>query len=351
MKKNGLYIVAVLVIVVVGIVIAFSRRGGTGASGSTAASSGTAAAPKAEAPKQIVIKFGHNYALDHPAEITAQRMKTQLAEKSGGRLVLQTYPSAQLGASRELMTGIMNNTVEMCLTSTFGTVEQQILSVELPYMFKNYQHIRAFQASPQSGELLGLLSAQKVKALGWWPVGFRNIGNNKREVRTLADLKGLVIRAFENNMLTDTLTALGAQVTVMPVGEVYVAIQTGAVDGEENPFLNTYTMKFFEVQKYKTETRHLFNWDVIALSKTFWDGLSAEDQKIIAEVAAEGTAMYTDLVEKSEETCKQKLLENKIVITSVDDYAPWYNAVQPVYAKWKDILDMKRVDAIRALVK
>lgn len=281
MKKPMVFLVVAICIAILALVAFFSMRGGSSGAG-----------------KQIVIKFGHNYALDHPAEITAIHMKKRLAEKSGDRLVLQSYPSQQLGASRELMTGIMNNTVEMCVTSTFGTVEQQILSVELPYMFTSYGHVRAFQKSRYSGELLELLTKQNVKALGWWPVGFRNIGNNKREVATPADLRGLVIRAFENEMLTDTLKALGAEVTVMPFGEVYVAIQTGAVDGEENPFLNTYTMKFFEVQKYKTETRHLFNFDVIALSKRFWDGLSPADQKILAEVVAEGTAMYTDLVER-----------------------------------------------------
>ncbi len=331
-KKPLAAVVIVLCVVALAALWAFSSRGGSAGAG-----------------KQIVIKFGHNYALDHPAELTANHMKKLLAEKSGGRLVLQSYPSAQLGASRELMTGIMNNTVEMCLTSTFGTVEQQILSVELPYMFTSYDHVRAFQKSPYSSELLGLLDKQNVKALGWWPVGFRNIGNSKREVRTPADLRGLVIRAFENEMLTDTLKALGAEVTVMPVGEVYVAIQTGAVDGEENPFLNTYTMKFFEVQKYKTETRHLFNWDVIALSKKFWDGLSDDDRTLLADVIEEGTAMYTDLVEKSEVECKQRLLENNIVITSIDDYTPWMDAVRPVHDKWRDKLDMNRIDSIRTL--
>lgn len=304
-----------------------------------------------KADEKIVIRFGHNYALDHPAEIVAQQMKKDLAERSNGRIILESYPSAQLGASRELMTGIMNNTIEMCVTSTFGTVEERILSVEMPYLFKDMNHIRAFTSSEYSTELLKLLEKQNVHACGWWPVGYRNIGNSKREVKTPEDLKGLTIRAFENGMLIDTLKALGANVSVLPVGEVYSALQTGAIDGEENPYLNTYTMKFYEVAKYKTETRHLFNFDIVAFSKTFWDSLSEEDQKLIEEVVAAGCEQYTTLVEESDAKYRALLEEEGVQITEIADYEPWKAAVQPVYDKWEEKLGKDFIEGIRNLVE
>ena len=338
MKKISLLLTFLLV-------ISLCACGGGGTGGEAPSTTNTAAA----SGEKIVIKFGHNYALDHPAEIVAQQMKKDLEEKSGGRIILETYPSQQLGASRELMTGIINNTVEMCLTSTFGTIEPKILATEMPYMFSSYEHVRAFQNSSIDDELLSGLDSQKVKALGFWPVGFRMIGNSKREVKTPDDLNGLIIRAFENQMLTETLTALGANVTVMPAGEVYVALQTGTIDGEENPYVNTYTMKFYEVAKYKTETRHLFNWDIIALSKTFWDGLSAEDQAIISEVVNDGTAQYTDLVEEGESSYKQLLIDVGVTITEIDDYTPWIDAVQPIYEKWEPEFGKELIDSIRNL--
>lgn len=301
--------------------------------------------------EKIVIKFGHNYAIDHPAEIVAQHMKETLAERSNGRIVLETYPNQQLGASRELMTGIMNNTVEMCVTSTFGTVDERILSVEMPYLFKDMDHIRAFTKSEYSDALLEGLESQNVHACGWWPVGYRNIGNNKREIKTPDDLKGLTIRAFENEMLIDTLKALGANVTVLPFGEVYSAIQTGAIDGEENPYLNTYTQKFNEVEPYKTETRHLFNFDIVAFSKVFWDSLSAEDQALLEEVVAEGCEEYTTLVEESDATYRKLLEDSGVKITDIEDYEPWKAAVQPVYDKWVDKFGADTIDAIRNLVE
>lgn len=316
--------------------------------------SGETPKPQQEAEdtsEKIVIRFGHNYAIDHPAEIVAQEMKEELEERSGGRIVLESYPSAQLGASRELMTGIMNGTVEMCVTSTFGTVEERILSVEMPYLFKDMDHIRTFVDSPYSEELLKLLETQNVHACGWWPVGYRNIGNSKREVKTPEDLKGLTIRAFENEMLIDTLTSLGANVTVLPVTEVYTALQTGAIDGEENPYLNTYTMKFYEVAKYKTESRHLFNFDIVAFSKTFWDSLSPEDQALLEEVVKKGCERYTTLVEESDSEYRKALETEGVRITEIEDYEPWKAAVQPVYDKWEAKLGKEFIEGVQNLVE
>lgn len=209
--------------------------------------------PEAEAQsgETVVIKFGHNYSVDHPAEIVGQWMGGQLAEKSGGRIVLETYPSGQLGTSNELMNSVTNGTIESCVTSTFGTLEKNIYTVELPYLFSGFDHVKKFMHSEESAQLLSQLDAKGVHANGWWPVGWRNIGNNKREVKSPADLKGLLIRAFDNEILIDTLKALGANTTVMNVSEVYVALQTGALDGEENPFLNTYTMSFLKLRNTK----------------------------------------------------------------------------------------------------
>lgn len=178
-------------------------------------------------------------------------------------------------------------------------------------------------------------------------MGWRNIGNNKREVKSPADLKGLLIRAFDNEILIDTLKALGANTTVMNVSEVYVALQTGALDGEENPFLNTYTMSFFEIEKYKTETHHMMNFDVVAFNQKFWDSLSAEDQKLIDEVVAEGCDMYADLVAESDDKYRGLLEEGGVKITPIEDYAPWIQAVRPVYEKWEKELDADLIQNVR----
>lgn len=296
---------------------------------------------------RIVIKFGHNYSVDHPAEIVGQWMSSQLLEKSGGRIVMETYPSGQLGTSNELMNSVTNGTIESCVTSTFGTLEKNIYTVELPYLFSDFGHVKKFMHSEESGMLLSMLDAKGVHANGWWPVGWRNIGNNKREIKNPADLKGLLIRAFDNEILIDTLKALGANTTVMNVSEVYVALQTGALDGEENPFLNTYTMSFFEIEKYKTETHHMMNFDVVAFNGKFWDSLSAEDQKLIDEVVAEGCDMYADLVAESDDKYHTLLEDGGVRITPIEDYSPWIEAVKPVYDKWEKELDGDLIQRVK----
>lgn len=297
--------------------------------------------------ERIVIKFGHNYAVDHPAEIVGQWMAGQLADKSGGRIILETYPSGQLGTSNELMNSVTNGTIESCVTSTFGTIEKNIYTVELPYLFSDFNHVKKFMQSQESEQLLSLLDTKGVHANGWWPVGWRNIGNNKHEIKTPADLKGLLIRAFDNEILIDTLKALGANTTVMNVSEVYVALQTGALDGEENPFLNTYTMSFFEIEKFKAETHHMMNFDVVAFNGKFWDSLSPADQKLIDDVVAEGCGMYADLVAESDDKYRGLLEEGGVNITPVEDYGPWIEAVQPVYDKWTKELDGNLIQGVR----
>ena len=329
--------------------IVLSAAGCASSSTTTSSPVSTTAATTTVKEEKIVLKFGHNYAIEHPAEQAGQHMAKLISEKTNGRITIQTYPSQQLGASRELMTGLINGTVEMAITSTFGTIEQKILMIEMPYLFKDWDHVKKFRASEQADEILRLLDAQKVHAMGFWSVGFRSIGNRKVEVKNPSDLKGLLIRSFENKMLTDTLTALGVNVTVLPFGEVYVALQNGAIDGEENPFTNTYTMKFNEVEKYKTETRHMMNFDILAVSQKLWDSLSDADKKIVEEVAVAGTEKYNELIVLAEETYKQKLIDEGMKITPIEDYTPWIEMVKPVYEKWEPIFGKELIEKIRAL--
>jgi tripartite ATP-independent transporter DctP family solute receptor len=299
--------------------------------------------------KNIKIRFGHVMPIDHPENLAAERMAKILNEKTQGRITLESYPASQLGGSRELMTSVINGTVEIVATSTFGTIEPQMLVVELPYLFKDFNHVKKFQKSPLSSQLLSKLDEKGVHGMGFWSVGFRNIGNNKRPVNEPKDLKGLLIRAFENEMLKDTLTALGANVTVLPYPEVYMALQTGTIDGEENPYVNTFTMKFHEGEKYKTETRHLHNFEIVAANKKWWDSLSPEDQKIISDAFAEATEYYMQLQEEADVKYKKALIDAGMKINDIKDYQLWIDAVKPVYQKWEPKFGAKTISDIRAL--
>ena len=297
--------------------------------------------------KSYEISFGHVMPQKHPENLAAERFAEILDEKTEGRISVNIFPSSQLGGSRELMTSVMNGTIQIASTSTFGTVNEELLIVELPYLFTDFGHIKRFVDSDSSEKLLAELDNSDVHGMGFWPVGFRNIGNNERVVRSPKDLNGLLIRAFENKMLTDTLDALGADVTVLPYPEVYMALQTGTVDGEENPYVNTYEMSFHEVEKYKTETRHIANFEIVAANLNWWNSLPENDQEIIEESFDEASIYYIELQQSADQKYKELLIENGMEVVEVEDREEWVRAVQPVYEKWSDIFDQNLVDKIR----
>jgi len=302
-----------------------------------------------EEEKKVKFRFAHVMPIDHPEHEAAIRMANLLKEKTNGRITVEVYPASQLGGSRELMTSVINGTVEMVSTSTFGTINSNLLVVELPYLFKNFDHVSKFTKSEMSKQLLESLNGQGVHGMGFWTVGFRNIGNTKRLVEKPEDLKGLLIRAFENEMLKDTLNALGANVTVLPYPEVYMALQTGTIDGEENPYVNTYAMKFFEPEKYKTETRHLNNFEIVVSNIKWWDSLAEKDQEIIMETFNEATEFYMELQKEADLKYKQLLIDEGMKVTEISDYQPWIAAVKPVYDKWEPKLGKELIEKIRSL--
>lgn len=301
--------------------------------------------------EKVEFSFGHVMPIDHPEHIAATKFSEILAEKSNGRIKANIFPSSQLGGSRELMTSVMNGTIQMAATSTFGTIDKKLLAVEMPYIFRDFDHISEFTKSDVSTNLLSRLEDQKVHGMGFWTVGYRNVGNSKKPVHTPEDLKGLMIRAFENELLTDTLKALGANVTVLPYPEVYMALQTGTIDGEENPYVNTHAMKFFEGEKYKTETRHLNNFEIVGANLDWWNSLSSEDQEIISSSFAEATEYYMELEKEADEKYKQELKNEGMEIIEIDDYQPWIDAVQPVYEKWEAELGKDLIDSIKNIGK
>jgi tripartite ATP-independent transporter DctP family solute receptor len=301
---------------------------------------------------KISFNFGHVMPIEHPEHKAAQKMQELIANSSKGRISMNVFPSTQLGGDREMMTSLMNNTLEMACVATFGSIESKISVVEMPYLFEDYEHIMEFIKSDVQKELLVLLESHGVKGLGYYPAGARHIGNDVKPVKNPSDLKNLLIRVYEHALLKDTLTALGAKLTVTPYSEVYMALATNQIDGEENPFVNTYAMKFHEQQKYKTETHHMDQFKIVGTSKKWWDGLTSSDQELIQNAFYEAyTNYYIGLMENSNEEYKKLLEAEGVEITEIADYSPWRIAVEPVYEKWSKIFGPDLIRQIEELAK
>jgi len=298
----------------------------------------------------INVTLGHVFAVTHPMEYISQGIRRDMLERTGGRITVEVFPAGQMGGGREMMTALMNGTIDIATTATWGTIDNRILMAELPYMFADWDHINRFRHSDIGNELLDNLSVHGVYGFDWMVSGgFRNIGNTVREVHTPADLDGLLIRAFENEILLDILDALGADATVLPFPEVYAALQTGTIQGEDNAFLNTYHQRFFEVQQYKTETRHMINFEIKAISHNFWNSLSPEDQALFTEVMSYWCERYSQMLQDDEAAYMQRLIDEGMTITLIPDYTPWIEAVQPVYEKWAEEFGWDAINTIRGL--
>lgn len=301
------------------------------------------------ADEKIKFNFGHVMPIEHPEHKASVRMAELIKEKSGDRITMNIFPSTQLGGDRELMTSLMAGTLEMATCATFGSVEPKIMVVEMPYIFEDYGHILNFMKSDIQKELLSLLEPHGAIGLGYYPAGARHIGNVRKVVNKPEDLNDLLIRVYEHELLKDTIAALGAKVTVTPYSEVYMALATHAIDGEENPFVNTYAMKFYESEKFKTETHHMDQLKIVGASKKWWDSLSEKDQDIIQQSFYEAFAYYMDLMKESNNEYKELLRKDGVTVTEIDDYTPWRNAVKPVYEKWSKKFGPELISEIQAL--
>src|SRR6187402_1680966 len=236
-----------------------------------------------------VIKFGHLNNADHPVSFGVKRFAELLAAKSGGKLKVQEFPASALGNELQQQSALQGGVQEMsapATTSLAGIVKEFGL-VDFPFSVANYAQADALLDGPLGQALIAKLPEKGLVALGYWDLGFRNVTNSKRPITKGEDLDGLKIRVIPNPVFLDTFKAFKANPVPMPFGELYGALESKAVDGQENPFSVILSNKFFEVQKYVSATNHVYAANIILVSKRFWDRLSPTEQRLMTEAANE----------------------------------------------------------------
>lgn len=238
------------------------------------------------------IKFGHLNNPDHPVSLGVKRFAELVAAKSGGRLKVQEFPSSTLGNEMQQQSALQGGVQEMtapATTSLAGIVKEFGL-VDFPFAVANFEQADALLDGPFGQALLARLPEKGLVSLGYWDLGFRNVTNSRRPIQKLEDLEGLKLRVIPNPVFLETFKALKANPVPMPFAELYGALESKAVDGQENPFSVILSNKFFEVQKYVTATHHVYAANILLVSRKFWDRLSPAEQKILQEAAAESRA-------------------------------------------------------------
>ncbi len=253
------------------------------------------------AQQQIVIKFSHVVARNTPKGEAAERFAQLAAAKTGGRVKVEVYPNSQLYKDKEEMEALQLGAVQMLAPSLakFGPLGVKEFEVfDLPYIFDGYDALHRVTNGPIGKDLLKRLEPKGIIGLAYWDNGFKDFSANK-PLKTPADFKGLKMRIQSSKVLDSEMRALGANPQVMAFSEVYQALQTGVVDGTENPPSNFYTQKMHEVQKYMTQTGHGYLGYAVIVNKKFWDGLPADVRAQLEDAMAQATR-YADAVAQKE---------------------------------------------------
>jgi len=265
---------------------------GCGNSGTTEGASQATTPQETSKTDQIqkrTIKFATTVAKTHPAGIGMDKFAEIVAEKSGGNITVQTFFDAQLGSDLQMADAVRNGTLEMGMMAAaplVGTVKEYGI-FDLPYTFANEKEIDAVLQGPFGQKMLDLLPQYDWIGLDWWESGFRNVSNNQHPIEKVEDFKGLKIRTMENQIHLEAFRRFGANPTPMAFSEVFSALESNTIDGQENPVQIIETSKFNEAQKYLSLTKHVYAPAIVLTSKKFWDGLSEEEKKILQDAADE----------------------------------------------------------------
>jgi tripartite ATP-independent transporter DctP family solute receptor len=239
--------------------------------------------------QERTIRWGHLNNTDHPVSKGVQKFIEIVAAKSGGKLKVREYPANQLGSEMQQQSALRAGTQEMqspATTSLVGIVRDYGL-IDFPFIVSTPQQADALLDGPLGTALLAKLPEKGLIGLGYWDLGFRNVTNSRRPITKGADLDGIKIRVIPNPVYLETFKAFNANPVPMSFSELYTALETRTVDGQENPFSVILSNKFYEVQKYLSVTNHTYSTNIILVSKKFWDQLSADEQKILQDAANE----------------------------------------------------------------
>ncbi len=288
------------------------------------------------AQQPIVIKFSHVVANDTPKGKGAEYFKKLAEERTKGKVKVEVYPNSQLYKDGEEMEALQLGSVQMLAPSLakFGQLGVREYEVfDLPYIFDNYEELHKVTDGPIGKALFQKLESKQITGLAYWDNGFKDMSANKA-LKTPADVKGLKMRIQSSNVLEAEMRALGAIPQKMAFSEVYQGLQTGVVDGTENPPSNFYTQKMYEVQKFMTMTDHGYLGYAVIANKKFWDGLPADVRTALESAMKDATKYANDIAKKENDDAIEAVRKSgktQILTLTPEEKAAWKKALVTVH--------------------
>jgi TRAP-type transport system periplasmic protein len=300
-----------------------------------AAAAGTFFAAGAHA-QAVKLTLGHGAAIGNPRHEAAVKFAEVLKAKSGGRIEVQVAPSAQLGDDAAMVTAMRTGALDMSANSqgAVANAVPEFAAFGMPFAFSSPAAAFKLLDGPLGKELAAKSAEKGLILLGTWDNGIRQMTNSKRAIAKVEDMKGLKMRVPPDATLVDIMKSLGAESQQIKFAELYVALQQGVVDGQENPLVNIHASKLYEVQKFLTMTNHQFQMTPFLMSKRTWDKLSDADKKAVQEAAAEATALQRKLSAEADDKLLAELKAKGVQVNTVDK-AAFAKATAEVTAKWE----------------
>jgi tripartite ATP-independent transporter DctP family solute receptor len=287
------------------------------------------------ASAQTVMRLSHNAAPGNPKAVASDKFAELVAQKTDGRVTVVVGGSAQFGDDAESITNLRLGTLALSANSqgTTSAAVPEFAVLGLPFLFKDLPHAYAVVDGPVGDQLAKAADAKGLVLLSLWDNGIRHVSNNERPINSPGDLKGIKLRTPPDPMTLDIFNALGANPAPLAFSELYIALQQGVFDGQENPLMNIYSSKLYEVQKYISLTGHKYETTPLLASKAVWATLSKEDQQAVIEAAKESAQLNRELSLAADADLRSKLIAAGVQINELDN-APFVAATKPVYDKW-----------------
>ncbi|RFP77097.1 TRAP transporter substrate-binding protein [Hydrogenophaga sp. SNF1] len=237
--------------------------------------------------KPRIIRFGYGLNEDSNQGRAVKLFAQEVEKASGGKMRVRAIGAAALGSDVQMQQALIGGAQEMMVgsTATLVGITKEMAIWDTPFLFNNAQEADAVLDGPVGQKVMDKLQEKGLVGLAYWENGFRNLTNNKHAVAKLEDLDGIKLRVMQNNVFIDSFKTLGANAVPLPFSELFTALETKTVDGQENPYNTILSSKFYEVQKYLTVTNHVYSPWIVTVSKKWWDQLSAAERKVLADAA------------------------------------------------------------------
>lgn len=313
---------------------------------------GTTAAVHAADFKPRIVRFGYGLAEDSNQGRAVKFLADDLAKRTGGKMHMKGFASASLGSDMQMQNAMIGGAQEMAVvsTATLVGIVDDFGVFDLPFLFRSEAEADAILDGNFGKKLAAKLEAKGLVGLVYWENGFRNLTNSKRPITRMEDLQGVKLRVMQNPMYLDLFNGMGANAVPLAFSELFTAMESKTVDGQENPVNTIQSSKFYEVQKYLSITRHVYSPWIVLASKKWWDGLSADER---AAVQASGVASRDYERKDSREAARQAMtfLQSKgMQINTVSDKEMdrMQGAARPAVAKFAAAGHMDLVKELQA---